>query len=377
MANTNTNVLPKMLAQGVLALRQNAIGPQVVNRDYSSLAAQRGNVVNVPIPSAITARAVTAAVAFAANVDYNPTVAVVTLDHWMEAPFQMSDNDFVSVMEGVVPMQASEAVKALGNDADVYLWGKHVGFYGYAGSPGSGAFSGSLTAAANARLVLNRQLAPPQNRSAILDPTAETNLLLNSQILQFDTTGSSQGIIEGSIGRKLGFDWYMDQNIPTFTPGTGWATGYIASTVGGAVGDTTLNIINSTASGTILVGDLFSYGSGQYVVTAAANVTATTQKAITFTPALATAIATGAAITVVGTAYTVNLALHRDAMTWASRPLTSTFSAGNVFQSPTDPVSGIALRLELSRQYKQETYSYDYLAGANIIRAALGCKILG
>ena len=85
----------------------------------------------------------------------------------------------------------------------------------------------------------------------------------------------------------------------------------------------------------------------------------------------------GAAITVIGTAYTVNLALHRDAMTWASRPLSGVFAAGNIFQSPTDPISGIALRLEISRQYKQETYSYDYLAGANIIRAALGCKILG
>jgi hypothetical protein len=53
MANTITNVLPKMLAKGVLALRQNAVTPSLVNRDYESIAAGHGNVINVPIPSAI------------------------------------------------------------------------------------------------------------------------------------------------------------------------------------------------------------------------------------------------------------------------------------------------------------------------------------
>jgi hypothetical protein len=49
----------------------------------------------------------------------------------------------------------------------------------------------------------------------------------------------------------------------------------------------------------------------------------------------------------------------------------------HVFQAPLDPVSGIALRLEISRQYKLETLSYDYLAGANIVRKELASKILG
>jgi hypothetical protein len=73
----------------------------------------------------------------------------------------------------------------------------------------------------------------------------------------------------------------------------------------------------------------------------------------------------------------VNLAAHRDAMAWTSRPLANVISAGNIFQAPTDPVSGIALRLEQSRQYKQDTWSYDYLAGAGVVRREFGCKILG
>ena len=42
-----------------------------------------------------------------------------------------------------------------------------------------------------------------------------------------------------------------------------------------------------------------------------------------------------------------------------------------------DPVSGVALRLEVSRQFKQTTFSYDVLGGAAVIRRELGVKILG
>lgn len=379
MSNTIAQVLPKMLAQGVLALRQQAIGPRLVNRDYETIAAQKGNVINIPIPSAIAARAVTPSVVMASNVDFAPTVAQVTLDHWMEAPFQLSDNDFVSVQNGTIPMQASEAIKSLANDADKYLWGKHIGFYGAVGSPGSTPFNGSVTDGANARKLLNRQLAPMDNRFGVLDPDAESNLLITPNILQFNFQGHDDAIIQGGIGTKLGIDWYMDQNITTYTPGVGFVTGFALSTAGAAIGDTTLNVLNATASGAVNIGDIFTVSGGkqQYVITAAVTASATTAVIFAFYPALVSAAVTGAAITVIGTAYVVNIAAHRDAYAWASRPLAGVFQAGNVFQAPTDPISGIALRLELSRQYKQETFSFDYLAGANIVRRELGVKIMG
>lgn len=382
MSNTITNVLPKLLAQGVLALRENVVMPRLVNRSYEGLATQKGNVINVPIPSAIAARDVTPAAAFASNVDFNPTVALVTLDFWKEAPFHLSDNDMVSVMNGTIPMQASEAIKSLANAIDQYILGKHVGFYGLVGTAGTTPFATAIGVAGSARALLNKQAAPMDDRRMVLDPDAEANALALSNILQFDQRGDQGGIINGTIGRKLGMDWYLDQNIPTYTPGTGWAAGNIASTVGGAVGDTTLNIINATASGTIKVGDIFSLTADttlnqQYVVIAAATISATVAVAIEFTPALRTTVATGATLDVIGTAYAVNLAFHRDAFAWASRPLADLSGYGSQIQSVTDPVSGVALRLEVSRQYKQTTFSFDVLGGANVIRRELGVKVAG
>jgi hypothetical protein len=378
VANTLTEVIPKLLAQGLVALRQNAVMPRLVNKSYSALAAQKGSVINVPIPSAIAARDVSPSVTLITNTDSTPTVAQVTLDFWKAASFHLSDSDMAKSDAGVIPMQASEAIKSLANAVDAYILSKHVGFYGAAGTAGTTPFNASLTVAGNARKLLNRQLAPMDNRYAVLDPDAETNLLLNTNILQADQSGDQAGIVEGSIGRKLGFDWFMDQNITTFTPGTGWVTGWALSTTSGAVGDTTLNILNATASGTILIGDIFTVAGGtqQYVITANATASATVARLISFYPALVSAAASGA-ITVIGTAYTVNLGFHRDAIAWASRPLGDIPAAGNLFSSAVDPVSGIALRLEVSRQNKQTTFEYDILGGANVVRREYGVKILG
>lgn len=378
MTNTITNVLGKLLADGVLALRQNAVFPRLVNRDYEALAREKmGNVINVPIPSAIAARAVTPSVVMNSNVASAPTVALITLDHWYEAPFEASDNDVASMSPTFFPMQASEAIKALGNDADSYGLGKAAGVYQFVGAAGTTPFASGVTLATTARKQLNIGLAPMDNRFVIYDPSAEANFLASPNIIQANFRGNAGAITAADPGTVLGFQWYMDQNVATVTPGVGWVTGWAASTVSAAVGDTTLNIINATASGTVLVGDIFTSGSGTYVITKAATASATVALAITFTPALATGINTGAAITVLGTAYTANLAANKYAFAWASRPLAGSLVDGHVFQAPTDPISGIALRLELSRQYKLETMSYDYLAGAGLIRPSLALKILG
>lgn len=379
MANTITNVLPKMLADGVLAIRQAAVTPRLVNRDYESIAAGHGNVINVPIPSVIAARSVTPSVVMNSNVASSPTVALVTLDHWSEAPFEVTDNDILSMAETFFPMQASEAIKALGNDGDTYLLGKHVGFFGAAGTAGTTPFNTSMVVGGTARKLLNKQLAPTDDRWGMLDPDAENNFLLNANILQADFAGDSEAIIKGRINDKLGISWYMNQNIPSYTPGTGWVTGFVLSTVAGAVGDTTLNLINATSSGTVKIGDIFTVGGGsqQYVITTAATASSTVALLVSFYPALASAAATAVAITVVGTAYVVNLVANKYAFAWASRPLKKSLTDGHVFQAPTDPISGIALRLEISRQYKLETLSYDYLAGANVIRREFGAKIFG
>jgi hypothetical protein len=316
------------------------------------------------------------------NVASSPTVAVVTLDHWYEAPFEVSDSDVQSMDPTFFPMQASEAIKSLANDADQFILALHTGFYGASGVAGT-TFS-TVGTPTGARKLLNKQLAPLDQRFGILDPEAENAFLSLSNVIQADQRGDQGGILQGSVGTKFGIDWYMNQNVQSFTPGTAWVTGWSVATGGATAGNSTTTVINATASGTVKVGDIFTVSGGtqQYVITTAiAAVTSSSgagvNTAINFYPSLATTVVSGAALTVVSTAYTANLVLNKYAIAFASRPFRDTLVDGHVFQAPLDPVSGIALRLEISRQYKLETLSYDYIAGANVVRRELGVKLFG
>lgn len=383
MSNTITNVTPQLLAQGLLALRENAILPRLVNQSYSAMAERRGNVINIPISDAIAARSVTPSITMNSNVDVSPSTVAVTLDYWYEAPFNLSDTDQLSTHEAFIPMNVSEAIKSLINTIDDSIWSKHTGIFNTGGTAGTTPFSTNLAAAGSARVGLNKSNCPIMDRRAVLDPLAEGNLLTVADVLNFDKRGDQGGIVMGQIGRKLGVDWYMDQNLGLFTAGSSWVTGWsVAGT--GTIGASTLTIVNSsvTVLASIKVGDIFALGGNEYVITTAKTTASVTDgTAVVFYPPLKTVIASGDAITVgtYGTQYTVNLMFHRDAFAFASRPLASSRVPGvsNQISSVVDPISGVALRVELSRQYKQDTYSYDALWGTGLVRKEYAAKILG
>ena len=380
MSNTITNVTPKLLAQGLMALREHAIFPRTVNRSYDTLATQKGNIINIPIPSAVGARSVTPSVVHDSNVASAPTSVAVTLDQWYESPFEMTDNDLLSTQSGFVPMQASEAVKSLINQIDSHIWGKHIGIFSAVGTAGTTPFASGVTNAASARTNLNVQLAPPVDRRAILDPTAEGALLSAAEILTWEKRGDTGGIIQGEIGFKLGVDWFMDQNVSVYTAGTAWLTGWaVAGT--GTIGASTLTVIGTqTVMGSVKIGDIFTLGNFQYAITTAKSTASVTAGTIfLFYPPLKEVIASDAVLTVgyAATQMVVNLMFHRDAFSFASRPLSDIGGHGNAIQSVSDPVSGVSLRLELSRQHKLTTFSYDALWGSALVRKELATKIFG
>lgn len=115
MANDLSKVVPQLLAQGLLALREQAIMPMLINRKDEETAGGKGSSIDIPIPSAVTAVAVTPGPTPPATADQTPTNVNIALDQWFEAPFHMSDKEQSEAMNGFLPMQASEAIKALAN----------------------------------------------------------------------------------------------------------------------------------------------------------------------------------------------------------------------------------------------------------------------
>jgi hypothetical protein len=330
--------------------------------------------VNVAVPSAIATRSVTADVVPPAVTAITPTSVAITLDQWKEAPFAMSDQAISQVQKGILPMQMSEAVKSLSNTLDDYIWSlidSTGGVYGYTGTAGTTPFASAVTAYLDARAIANNQLMPMDNRFVILDADAEANALALTAFLDASAAGTRETVVKGDIGYKLGAEWLMSQNVATHTE-TNSPSSWLVNDASVAVGDTTITV--DGGSGAPVEGDIFSVaGSSQTY-----QVSSATSTVITMTPAVTYAYADNAALTFKGS-YVENLLIHRDLIGFAMAPLMETeqFAGGSMSATAVDENSGLSLRLEVTRQYKQWQWAFDALYGGAVIRPELGVIIAG
>lgn len=369
MANDLSALAPKLLAQGLLALRNMNVMPAIVNSDYSAELSQHGLTVDVPIPAAVPTQDVTPGNTPPSTGDVTPTTAPVTLSQWKEAPFYLTDKDIQQAMDGVIPMQASEAVASLMDTVNAYiLTVGYKGFFGFAGTPATTPFASDTTDATAVRKVLNEQKCPPSMRRFVIDTDAEANALNLRAFQDASFAADPTAIEEGQIIHKLGFDWFADQQVPTHT--TVGAGTILVNSASVAIGDKT---VAWDGGGTQMVeGDIFTVaGDTQtYVVTSA---TATT---VTFYPGAKVAWADNAALTFKAT-HVANIAFHRNAIAFVTRPMADVDGLGNIIQTAVDPVTQVAMRLEISREHKRTRFSYDLLYGAKVVRPELGARLAG
>lgn len=383
MANTLTSIQHKILARGLMTLREMAMMPQLVNSDYSRDAAERGDVINVPIPSAVSVIDVTPSNTHPAPSNSSFDTVQISLDQWKQnQPFGLSDKDLVEVdrNEHFVPMKVEEAIKALANDVNEDIHEKYVGIYGYTGTAATTPFGSGITEAAQMRKVLNEQLAPRRDRRIVLDHAAEANAVIRPEFSDVDRSSDRGPIIEGMIGRKLGFDWYADDAVMTHTAGT--LTGDPVTTTTGALGAKQISLTcDSDDEIALLEGDIVTFAgdSQTYAVTADLTVGNSAAGILNIEPGLAVAQAGGEAIAVKAS-HVVNLAFHRDAFAYATRPLlanTQGFNFASQIASQMDPVTGLVLRLEVKRLHKQVVWEFDILWGSQLVRPELAVRLAG
>lgn len=385
MANTLTDLMPKIVARGLMALRKRVIMPRIVNNDFSVDAAQPGDTINVPIPVAQTASDVTPAATPPTPTNITGVTVPITLDNWKHSDFHLSDKDIGNIMrdKSFIPGQMDESIKALATAVNTDIFAEYKGIYGYTGTAGTTPFASDVTAATQAVKVLNQQQAAKPDRRAVLDFTAEANALALAPFRDASQSSDRDVVIEGEIGRKFGINWFSDDDVPTHTAGT-ITTGLIAkAATAQAVGDKTIVCTTAASTGAcaLVEGDIITF-AGQtqtYVVTSAATqASASSDVTVNIEPGLVTALAGSEAVTVKAT-HVVNLAFHRDAFAFATRQMAQSIVevGNNQILSLPDPKTGLVLRLEVSRQYKQTVWDFDILWGAKLVRRQLATRIAG
>lgn len=391
MANTLTAILPKIMARSLLALRNETVLPALVRKDFSLEPARKGAAITIETPTAVTTLDVAPSSTPISPSNTTPVVKTLTLDKWRQsAPFHLTDQELtqIDVEANFLPSQMSEAVAALADYVNAQIFALYTGIYGWAGTPGVTPFNEStpvIDVASNAVKILNAQKAPRNPRFGVLGPTAAAAARNLPAFNNASAKGSTETIVEGNLGRVMGIDWKEDQQVPSHA-NTYTGTPLVDSGAGYAVGIKTIHMDGFTAAPG--VGDVFTIparASGvvdeQTYVVVSATVLAGSDTDVTFEPGLKVALAAGddnQPVIFKGN-HAVNLAFHRDAIGFASRPLLDTDPTGKlgVFFTMPDPVSGLVLRLELARQHKQTIWEFDILFGCALIRPELACRIAG
>ncbi|HET8777973.1 MAG TPA: P22 phage major capsid protein family protein [Candidatus Limnocylindria bacterium] len=383
MANDFSGVLPIVIAQSLMSLREQALITRHINRDFENVPQAQGDTVNVTLPGPVTASDVTPSATPIVAGDTKPVKVPITLSQWKKSNMVLTDKEVGMITAGIRPSQISVHMRALANTVNSYFYALYKRVYGFAGTPGTNPFATDTQPILDARTVLNNQLAPMDGRKVILDVNAEAKAFKISDIVRADARGNGDAITSGRLSTTFGMDWFMDQLIPTHTS-TPLTAG--AATVNGAqavgVGSTdngrtgTLSIAKATNAAPLVKGDIITIAGDTQTYVVLADVTlAVGNTSVSIAPALQKATAGGEAITLKAT-HVVNLVFHPDAFMFASRPLSDVGGAANTFQQ-MDPVTGISLRGEIIRQHKQTVIEFDYLFGGECVRPELACRLAG
>lgn len=230
------------------------------------------------------------------------------------------------------------------------------------GTAGTTPFGSNFDEVAEMRQILFDNEVPVDDGqlSIILNSSAGTNLRQLANLQKVNESGNEEMLRQGTLLDLQGFMLKESSQITTHTKGTG--SGYLLNDASSAVGDTT--IATDTGSGTILAGDIVTFAgtSDKYVVNSALS-------GGSFgigLPGLVAAEDDDDAITV-GDSYTPNVALHRDAVELAIRPMkTAMASAAADVEIFTDPLSGISILVEVYGGYKKAMIDMTLVYGAKV-----------
>ncbi len=392
MSNSLSNAMNTILARSAQHLGKTLLLPMFCAKDFSPSFAEPGDTVNVPLYPDNDAADVSPSATPLTPTDTTPTKVQLVLDTWKQTNFNLSDKELgdIAFRDDYLPKQTIKAVDGIGRALSTSLWLNYKSFYGFAGTAGTTPFGTDEQEGIDLGTILTNQLAPKAGRVALIDTVAEAKARKLAAFRDASQAGSDMVIREGQLGRKLGFDWYQDHDVPRHTAGT-ITTGLVckASTVVAVPSNhrQTQTLVMTTAASTgacaLKKGDIIAIagqatGSTFVVQADATQASANSDVSVTIYPSINTALAGSEAVTVKAS-HRVNLGMAPGAIQMASRPL----NLGQIDQQIAnietfvDPVTGLALTLEIVRQRFQTVWIFSCLWGSKVIQPELGCRLAG
>lgn len=282
--------------ESIAILIENLVAANLVHRDFENIIARFGDVINTRKPSEFTAKRksdyddVTIQTPDATNVQ-------VKLNQHFHVSFMIKDGEDAMSFKDLVAEYLDPALKAIAQAVDRVILGTHSQFLlsntHSAGKLGLLSSSTAKDYILDTRKVLNDKKCPMGGRNFIVSSAAETNILKADDFTSAEKVGDDgTALREASLGFKLGFSFFMDQNMSDVVNTDVGTSDDIDN--GNIIAGST--IITLTDSSVVTIGDMITIAGDMTPQLVTAN--NGTTEAVTISPGLKYAIADAAVVTV-------------------------------------------------------------------------------
>jgi len=202
--------------EGLAILEENMVAASLVHRDFSMEVANFGDVVNTRRPGIFKSKrkedsdSIVLQDATALNVQ-------VPLNQHFYISFTIKDGEASKSFQDLIQIYLLPGMQGIARGVDRAILGHvHKFLANKTGKLGGLDQNNAKNTILETRETMNRNLAYPQGRNLILAPGSETAMLQTELFIAAMQRGDGGAALrEASLGRVLGFDTYMDQNMPS------------------------------------------------------------------------------------------------------------------------------------------------------------------
>ena len=346
-------------------LHDNLVFPALTYRNSTSEYNKKGDVVQVRKPPMYTADEFDGEINLQ---DVNEENVLVTLDKIADVSVELTAKEMALNLSDFTKQVLEPAAVAIAekiNRDGLALYRDIPYVCGEAGTTPSG-----IGAFAQAAKVLNDNKAPLTDRACIWNSTALAEFQSDANIVNAEKCGSTKALRNGAIGKLIGFDNYTSHQICNHTKGS--ANGALSVKTDAEAGAEMISV--SCESGTLVKGDIIAVKGNTYTVKNDTTADGGVMSVNIYPAVPAEGFAAGEEITLTES-HTANLAFHKNAFGFISRPLEKARGA----ESYVTSYNGITLRVTFGYDIatKKQTMSVDTLYGFKTLYPELAVRVLG
>lgn len=204
----NNFITPQEVADAAISnLYENAVMAQLVNRNYDEAFANKvGETVSVPKRTTFEAKQFDRGDGIEVQ-DVNEDSVDVKLDKFKDVSFAVTAEDLTLNIRDFNEQLLKPAMEAIWQQIDADLLSLLSDVSQSVESTGDG------DVIIDAGEKLNTSKVPFDNRRMVAGPKETSNFLKDDAFTHADKRGDTDGLRNAEIGRKYGFDNYMDQHV--------------------------------------------------------------------------------------------------------------------------------------------------------------------